>query len=252
MEIAQALQAAAGSFYMLTLAIVGIRLLLLWRRTRHKPELLLAGSLIVGGVFGAVLEASGLASRTLADPALVGKLLLSGKCFGVLGLALQGLFIRLVFRPSAKWATALVSVCVATAALAIIGFHYSGTFVTGDLPTAWVMVELAARLTIPIWLVSESGRYAISMRKRLAIGLGDPMVANRFLLWAIAGSLGLVILISSLPPIFLDVQVWEGLLFANLLAFSAAGVGSACFYWLTFFPPAAYKRWIIGQTPSPS
>ncbi len=244
METAQALQGIAGMLYLVTLAVVGVKLMLLWRRTREKPELMLAGSLILGGVFGAMLEASGIATRGAIAPTTSGILLLSGKCFGVFGLLLQGLFIRLVFRNREVWATGLVSLCIALAVTSILGFWLSGTYSTGALPTSWVLIEFCARITGPTWLVIESGRYAIAMRKRLRFGLGDPLVANRFLLWSLSGVFGLFILASSLPPIFLDVQKWETLLQWNLVLFSVGGMGSAVFYWLTFFPPTFYARWI--------
>ena len=47
------IQAIAGTLYLATISTVGIRVLILARRNRGMPELLLGISLVVGGTFGA-------------------------------------------------------------------------------------------------------------------------------------------------------------------------------------------------------
>ena len=44
---------------------------------------------------------------------------------------------------------------------------------------------LLARCAVLLWLFVESAIYAQRMRRRVRLGLGDPVVANRFTLWAI-------------------------------------------------------------------
>jgi hypothetical protein len=114
------------------------------------------------------------------------------------------------------------------------------------------MVEFTARVTGPIWLMIEGIQYHRMMRKRVRLGLADPLVANRFLLWAIAGGFSIVILSTSLPPIFLDPVEWALLLQFDLLLFGVGGVGAAAFYWLTFFPPGTYRRWICARASARS
>ena len=50
----------------------------------------------------------------------------------------------------------------------------------------WYELGFWARAGAFAWPAFESGRYAAAMRRRLAIGLGDPVLADRFRLWAIS------------------------------------------------------------------
>jgi hypothetical protein len=87
MDAIDAIQAAAGGLFLLTATVVGCRLLLLARRSRALPELLLGAGLLVGGTIGGPLEAAGLSARPELGPDLTGRLLLIGKLFGVVALA---------------------------------------------------------------------------------------------------------------------------------------------------------------------
>lgn len=238
----QALQAFAGMLYMLTMAILGCRLLYLAWRSRARPELYLGGSLIVGGVLGACLEAAGLAGARDLEPQVVAGLLLAGKCCGVLGVLCQALFVRSVFRPGVAWAGALTAGLVTWQIGCILGLAASGTFSTGVQPPFWIVIEFIGRVATPAWLVFEGARYYGMMKKRLALGLADPVVTDRFRLWAMGGLCGMVILTTSLPPSFVDPDRHEALLAVDMLIFAAAGVASCIYYGLTFFPPAAYRR----------
>jgi hypothetical protein len=80
------------------------------------------------------------------------------------------------------------------------------------------------------------------MSRRLRLGLADPVVTNRFLLWTLAGVCAIGMFLTSIPPIFLDPQRDVLVLVLDLLAFSACGAGVSVLYFLTFFPPAAYRR----------
>ena len=75
------------------------------------------------------------------------------------------------------------------------------------------------------------------------MGLGDPVVANRFLLWGIgAGAAGLGSAIGTL------VQLVTGVVSTQvpwvLASSSAHGFVAAVAMWLAFMPPAAYTRWV--------
>jgi hypothetical protein len=126
--------------------------------------------------------------------------------------------------------------------VAFWGFAMHGTFASGELPPLWFCVELAGRVGISCWLVLEAYRYHGLMKRRLALGLADPVVANRFLLWFLAGISSIAVLFTSVAPIFLDPVRHETLLMTGLLLFGAAGTITSALYWLTFFPPAAYQR----------
>ena len=122
MQQVMLMQSISGTIYLLTITVVGIRLLALARRNRRLPELMLGTSLLVGGTFGATLEAAGLAMAATLEPEVIGRLLLTGKLCGLVALTCQGVFIWKVFRPDATWAPALVVLCFALAATAFAGF----------------------------------------------------------------------------------------------------------------------------------
>ena len=84
------------------------------------------------------------------------------------------------------------------------------------------------------------------MRRRLRLGLADPLVTNRFLLWGLGiGAAGVGSLIS------VSVQVVSGFSMSEIpaltLSNSMFGLASAVLMWVAFVPPAAWRRYILGQ-----
>jgi hypothetical protein len=236
------MQAVAGIVYLLTITVVGCRLLLLARRTGALPELLLGGALILGGTLGGPLEAVAMAAKAEIGPETAGRLLFAGKAFGVVAVACHALFIRCVFRPRERWATVLVFALVACLLAGMTGTATSGAFATAETPLLWFWVDLAARLGGSTWLVLEAARYYGLMRRRLRLGLADPVVANRFFLFTVAGVCSIAFLLTSAPPVILDQERYALILTMDLVVCSAAGVGVSVLYLLTFLPPAAYLR----------
>jgi len=242
----EAFHLVAGSLYMITITIVGVRLLILARRNRAWPEFFLGMSLLVGGTLGASLEASGLSMLQAKGPEMGGPLIMLGKTFGLGGVLGQGLFIWKVFRPEDRWAGFLTAGLVALPAIALVGFFQSGTLASAELPTTLFFLEFVGRIGGSCWLLVESIRYYGLMKRRLAIGLADPVVVNRFLLWSSAGACSLVMLFTSVPPVFLD-HSFQTLMAMDLVVFALSGIMTCAFYTLTFFPPAAYKNWLLGR-----
>ena len=226
---------------MATMCVIGIRLVLLSRRNQARPELYVGLSVIFGGVLGASLEAGAIAVLRQTPGASIGASLVAGKLFGLVGLLMQGLFIRMVFRPDARWATGLVAAILLLPITALLGFLSSGTFSSGVISPGWFGVELVGRLAGSVWMVFEAVRYHGLMKKRLALGLADPVVTNRFALWAWAGVCSIAMLLTSVPPAFLGPSE-KALLIPDLLLFSVCGIASSLFYGLAFFPPVAYRR----------
>jgi hypothetical protein len=85
------------------------------------------------------------------------------------------------------------------------------------------------------------------MRRRLRLGLADPLVTNRFLLWGLGiGAAGVGSLISVV------VQQIAGLSMAELpaLTFSNSlfGLASALLMGVAFLPPAVWRRYVQGHS----
>ena len=78
------------------------------------------------------------------------------------------------------------------------------------------------------------------MRRRLALGLADPITTHRFALWGIAAGsagTGTVVGLSAVA-----LQGFEMVMAPSILASSSAfGTVSALAMWIAFFPPRAYR-----------
>ena len=134
----------------------------------------------------------------------------------------------------------LFAMIMGIGAVAFVGFGLAGTYATGVSHRGWFGLELLARLAAPAWMAAESLRYYGQMKKRVAIGLGDPLVANRFLLWGIGASFGVLMIVTSVAPVFLPTT--HVLLPVSIVILGISGLGAAIPYWLAFFPPRAYRR----------
>jgi hypothetical protein len=92
------------------------------------------------------------------------------------------------------------------------------------------------------------------MRRRVALGLADPLVANRFVLWSVwTGALGfaaLLLLAVRSRAFWLQLHgVDPRVVMPAAIPITAAlaGIAVVCAgvaVWLAFFPPASYRRWV--------
>lgn len=238
----EGLQAVGGSVYLLTITAVGIRMLVLARRTHGMPELLLGLSLLLGGLIGASLEVFVMLRLPDLEPAFAGRLLLLAKLCGGLGITMHNLFIWKVFRPDDGWGALGFGLLTALLAVGLFGHELSGSFATGKVVPLWFWIELVGRVAAPLWLSFEALRYWTLMRRRVVLGLGDPLLANRFLLYGTSALLSVTMMLTSVvgqtadpygPTLVADIA---------LLVLFASGVGASICYALAFFPPAAYRQ----------
>jgi hypothetical protein len=245
--------AVAGSLYLVSTTAfclfclaIGVRLLLLARRTRGRPELLLGLGLgLTGGIGYGILIAVSLA-RTAAGaapaPALTAWGLLGKGVHDVGVLAMLG-FILTVFRPGETWARALAGAMAAVLLVGYVGNAVTGGFAESRPQGFWYWLGFSAIGTYPMWMAAEAFRYHGLMRKRSALGLADPVVVNRFLLWGIASLFSVAAIWTISFPAILGKPLEEQVALAPLAMSITAlwGIGAISAYWLTFFPPAWYR-----------
>jgi hypothetical protein len=183
-----------GSFVLASL-VVGTRLLLLHRRTHETPELAIGVALFAGGGLAYGI-AVGVYSAPGLDPTLAALLEIVAAFFSHLGAASLALALRQIFRPDVPWARVFqLSITVAL----------TGAFATRLVdpllfpPPAYVFWPYAVTGSVVYgWSVFESLHCHALMARRARIGLADPAVARRFLLWGIAGAAALGIYLAAM------------------------------------------------------
>ena len=230
---------------------VGVRMLAQWGRTRALPELLLGlGVLGIGPIgFGLImLAAAAGASKPDAPSLLAG---FSALAVGG-GAAAKAIFNWKIYHPSSRAVAAVSLVSIALLVVAIVGDARS----TGFAPAAWMqpgwmLVRQSVQIGVLLWGSGEALRWWLRMRRRLRIGIADPLVANRFLLWGIgAGMAGSGSLIGMLVGLVYGQAMNELPLLTLVL--SLCGLVSAVALWLAFAAPEWWKLWIRNQAQNAS
>lgn len=228
------------SLFAIASFVVGWRLLWLAHRTGLLPEKLVGGSLfLAGGIGTALLILSGIAGP--ARGALSTGAMLAIDC----GITVLGVFNWRVFRPGLLGAT-VVATCTALLFLSFASDWVSGHYLGVQRSAFSMTADYVGRFALYGWASYEALRQYALARRRVRIGLLEPLVANRFLLWGI----------STLSA----TGIWGYSLWAEVTAspdttefyLVATVMGGACAasIWLAFFPPRAYQRWFAASKAS--
>src|SRR5262245_11060951 len=241
----QALAGLAIATLVIVSFAVGSRLVGVYRRTRHLPELLLGLMLLLCAGLGYPLRIA----AAHVDPAAAGPLAAAGSLALAFGITCLIAFTGRVFRPESRWGRAAVtlgSAAVLTAAVwdaldALLGSepYRAGSFgLQHEIVGAVVMFAY-------VWSASESLRYRAILTRRLRLGLADPVVSNRMLLW------GLMCVADAASLVLNGVAALRGVDYMEspvvLLGSSAAGLFQAVVLVLAFMPPRTYLAWVRGS-----
>jgi hypothetical protein len=232
------------ALYTVTSLVVGIRLIMRSYRSRGLPEFLIGLTYAASSGIGYPLTVT--AAFMPSRAATLGAMAI-GEVLIVLGCSCFLFFNAKVFRPTAGWsvpAAALGSLLLAVCGAAVVAAFFS----TADIALVtertriWTVLFLLVLVAGQGWTAIEGMRHYRMMRRRLVLGLAEPVVTNRFLLWGISGLVSLT---------------WNGVVNAYLLAgvninahpvpvfaVSFGGLVTAVCLVLTFMPPAWYVRWI--------
>lgn len=229
------------AFFIVAL-VVGVRLLILAARTRELPELLMGiGVLGIGPVgFGFMVGGTQVGA---ANAGLRETLLAIGTLAAASGALAKYVFNWRVYHPD----SALVRALVIGAGLFLFGSALYTGMTDGFAPRAEVspltLARSAAQIGCLFWGATESFLYYAKMRRRLRLGIADPIVTNRFLMWAIgAFAAGFGSAVGTVVQIFTGRNAMEtGWVMASS---SLHGLIAAIAIGLAFIPPAAYLRFI--------
>lgn len=232
------------AFFVVSL-VVGVRLLLLWRKTRQLPELLIGtGVLGIGPVgFGAMMLGSAFAAK---QPSLSMVLMGLGSATVYVGVTAKCIFNWRVYHAEADWARALT---MGVAAFLVGVFTYRLFYAGFDLTAQMGVVghlTSATQIGCLLWGSGEAFHYWGMMRRRVVLGLADPVVTNRFFLWGLgAGAAGLGTAIGTVAAIATGANAFE--LPWVVVSSSAHGFVAAVAMSLAFVPPSSYRQWIAGS-----
>lgn len=248
--------------YLVISMVVGGRLLWLAHQTKGAPERWLGLQFLIGSaiaypvLIAGVLGAASAVQQGLEPPA---------HCAWMIGLGYLGIdvstvclmiFVRTVFRDGESWAGRLCWAGGVTLFVAYVALGLSGEFsrLTMGSPVYWF--HYVAGVWAMVWNTAEAFRYHGLMRRRLKLGLAEPVLTNRFLLWGSASVCGLcVALLGATPRLYmhLDPQITRVISTAILTTMSLGGVVAVALYFLTFFPTQSYLRWVERRyAPAPS
>jgi len=172
--------------------VVGLRVLVLATRTRQLPELAISMSMLLSGAIGTGLLVLPL---LVPDPSIEAAYysFQAGSASNHIGFALLFLFVWRVFRPREVWAAGLFTVStlvlwtggIGTAIHVMPGGGIPGRDIPPDL---WFWLSLCSRFVVYGWATFESFHYYAMLKRRLALGLADPVVADRFFYWGVCTS----------------------------------------------------------------
>lgn len=249
MTSAQLLAALGNGLFTLAMLVAAIRCLLLWRRTRQVPEFSVGlGFLLIAGVGYPLMAVAGVGSSEVSEvePSLLGAGL-AGIALGVVSLQV---FNWKTFRPGNRWAIVLVLSTLLAAIGVCAGAIQALTTAPPDASPVlaargwWLGLRLLFE-TWYVWTAIEAlGEYGRA-RRRLALGLSDPVVVNRFLLF---GAMGVYLAVNGAIAMVLEYQGMGPLThLAPALVLMANGSVAAVLILLAFLPPRAYLDFVRGR-----
>jgi hypothetical protein len=220
---------------------VAIRMLRLASRTGGVPELLIGAAMLTGGAIGyptwvlfGVLEAQH------ADAAL--RLGFAGVLGLHLSAAANGLAWYAIFHRATPWArAALGGVCFLLFLSLVDRLAAVEARVEGATTSLHLYRLSLACMALPYLLMAVSGlRYHARLKRRLALGLSDPVVVNRIWLWSMSSALVVGQYGWSLATLHL--RYLPTVAAGSHIVIALLGLALAVLLSLAFFPPERYLR----------
>lgn len=225
---------------------VGIRLLVVHRRSHQAPELLLGLMLLLSVGLGYPL----MIVSTRVDAETANRLLASSSLAVAVGFSCLMVFTWRVFRRNSAWGRAAAltgsGVLVGTAVWdAIYVLSHAGSHLAGGEVTPQSVIHAFTVMGAYLWASWESLHYRGMLKRRLRLGMADPVVCNRLLLWGLMGLAVSAGILLNVGAGVLGVSIVENPLV--LLGSSTTGMTQTILLVLAFAPPRAYLGWVRGS-----
>ena len=250
--------------------VVGLRLLKLARRTQALPEGMLALYFLASPFVAAVAQCAayaGLSDQTLLLPGAWMRAALVVASLGMgIGAAAVFVFTWRTFVPESGAARAAVAAVCSTLIVGLALEAYQDGFELMILPGVGHWLGWLCRTTAFAWLAFECFRHWVLLRRRLRLGIAEPLIVNRFLLWGLFSAASFAVLCSDLAARAAYVlqagtsseivlEVAAPIVVVTLAITMFTGAVSAVTLALAFFPTARYRRWIeasaVPEAPAP-
>jgi hypothetical protein len=226
--------------------LVGVRLLLVYQRLRQPPELFLALAYLLAGTLGWGGLLAG-ALRTPPGQPLAEAYQAWSVVVGDAGTLCFYLFVWYVFRRQSVLAKAFVGLAALAFAVSLTKDTWLAGVTFGPPPgTLTTVCGSIGRAAVFPWMVFEAFAQYFAFRRRARIGLGNPLVANRLLLWALSGLAMFAISAIATALYWTATDVADAVAKQNQAggAYGLFAALSSLALWLAFFPPKAYVRWV--------
>ena len=226
--------------------MVGARLIHQSWRSQESPEFLLGMSFFIWGLSYACWQIPiVMANRPLTQP-----LFFAGRILTHVGTILLATFVWIAFRNRAHWAKYLVFAIAIGLSAGVAGSTAQGDWEgVRPLSNPWWWLDWAAGFVGMSWVGVEGFIEYHRSRRRVQLGLCDPLASNRFLIWGITG-----VVWTAYSWIFMYQNVeFERTGFWSTAMDSTNGVvetTGVALVWLIFFPPRFYRRWVAGAAPA--
>ena len=237
--MAELLGSIAFPLFVAVSLFLGVRLLALASRTRRMPEFAIGVNFVLAGAVGYSLLIAAESLHVLGAWAGLGSF--AGVTAISIGAFTIALFSQRVFRPKSGLSRAALVALAVWLALGVAGswpLHVRGA---SEGLGVWLghWVPNLGMLLAYGWSSAEPTRYAALMRRRARHGLGDPLIANRMLLWGVGtGAIAGVALLHLVAQLLGHYELPPSL----VGVVSALVLTTALTEWLAFFPPASYRK----------
>jgi hypothetical protein len=226
----------AQSFIATVVGLLGLHMLGAAFRRRALAEAWI-GAFFVASAIGAETAMRAIGSTDLA---LAPRWLSVGVCALTVATASGYAFTYTVFRRGEPWARAIV---LAGTLLAVWGARCQLSGASGTPDVTGLRVEfLVGRIACFCWGTYEAMHAYAMARRRLALGMADPIVVNRFLLFGLwFGAMGIMPLTLAVTRILGGAPAQAA---ANGVGPKLVGCLMVVALMLTFFPPRGYQQWV--------
>jgi hypothetical protein len=223
----------------------GVRLLLVARRTREIPELWI-GVAVLSSALGGLLDTVSIDMFNASGTPLAFPIQVVGRAIYVLAALALYVAAWRIFHPGRPWA-AIVAATGSLVSAAIWGAYVgTGQHSHAGSGRGLTIVIAWMRLVPFLWAAIECFLHHARMRRRMRIGLADPVITHQFWLWGVASSslVGLMaVIIVSYGVFDLSPLTWT----PGLVAMTLCGAVGASTIYTAFFPPAVYRGWISSR-----